>query len=302
VLLTSCGPWCPCVEAPAVRTLKTSEAAALLNVSPNTLRGWERRFGYPRPHRPPGKHRLYTQAEITELRDALSRGLSISSAVGVAQESLRADAHSLVSSLTRFRADDADGAMEGSLALRSLERSVEEVLLQSLDEIGAAKGHDSATWAFAVRWAHDWLQRARRVSPVAPYAGALLIGDASHPELDPATPYILALELFCIRAGATVMTLSVEACQYIREAVSAFPPDAVVLAGNTVADDHVAAWAYAVRSTAGPLPFVVYQRKLDDPRSNGRVLPRMPAAAQAQIFELLDDCLWGQGLRGKSGG
>ena len=34
-----------------VRTLKTSEAASVLNVSPNTLRAWERRFGYPKPQR-----------------------------------------------------------------------------------------------------------------------------------------------------------------------------------------------------------------------------------------------------------
>jgi putative nucleotidyltransferase with HDIG domain len=34
-----------------MRTLKTSEAATLLNVSPNTLRAWERRFGYPKPQR-----------------------------------------------------------------------------------------------------------------------------------------------------------------------------------------------------------------------------------------------------------
>jgi MerR family transcriptional regulator, light-induced transcriptional regulator len=283
-----------------VRTLKTGEAAALLNVSPNTLRGWERRFGYPRAQRPPGKHRLYTQAEITELRDALSRGLSISSAVGVAQESLRADAHSLASALKRFCAEDADVAMESSLAIRSLERSVEEVLLPSLDEIGEAKGHDSATWAFSLRWAHDWLQRARRVSPVAPYAGALLIGDASRGELDPAIPYIVALELFCIRAGASVLTLSVEACQYIREAVSAFPPDAVVLAGNSVADDDIAAWAYAVRSTTGPLPFVVYHRRVSESRSSGRVLARMPAEAQAQVFELFAGAGWGAERRGKS--
>ena len=32
---------------PVMRYLKTSEAAALLNVSPNTLRAWERRFGFP---------------------------------------------------------------------------------------------------------------------------------------------------------------------------------------------------------------------------------------------------------------
>src|SRR3954469_25611611 len=69
-----------------MRTMKTSEAAFLLNVSPNTLRAWERRFGFPRPRRSPGRQRLYSQAEITALGDALGEGLSISSAVSVARD------------------------------------------------------------------------------------------------------------------------------------------------------------------------------------------------------------------------
>src|SRR5215207_10703726 len=86
----------------AVRTLKTSEAAALLNVSPNTLRAWERRFGYPQPQRSPGKHRLYSFAEINALREALSEGLSISSAVSVARDAFGADAQALLSALLAF--------------------------------------------------------------------------------------------------------------------------------------------------------------------------------------------------------
>ena len=71
-----------------MRTLKTSEAAAVLNVSPNTLRAWERRFGYPKPQRSPGKHRLYTHGEIAALRGALQEGLAISSAILPARESV----------------------------------------------------------------------------------------------------------------------------------------------------------------------------------------------------------------------
>src|SRR5882672_11478079 len=127
-----------------VRTLKTSEAAALLNVSPNTLRAWERRFGYPQPQRSPGKHRLYTHGEVAALRDALMEGLSISSAVSRAREALSGDTSVL---------DRADSAMEAALALRSVERSVEEVLLPSLRELGERHGEDSAPWAFAARWA-----------------------------------------------------------------------------------------------------------------------------------------------------
>src|SRR4051794_33829059 len=108
----------------AVRTLKTSEAAALLHVSPNTLRAWERRFDYPHPQRSPGKHRIYTYAEIATLKDALEQGLSISSAVSIAREAYGANAHALFTALTSFRPEAADEAMEASLSLRTVERSV----------------------------------------------------------------------------------------------------------------------------------------------------------------------------------
>src|SRR6266851_10151616 len=93
-----------------MRYLKTSEAATLLNVSPNTLRAWERRFGYPKPQRSPGKHRLYTHGEIAALRDALQEGLSISSAVSRAREGLSADTDSLVGAHTSFERERADAA------------------------------------------------------------------------------------------------------------------------------------------------------------------------------------------------
>lgn len=51
-----------------MRTMKTSEAAALPNVGPNTLRAWERRFDHPKPQRSAG--RLYTHGEVAAPRDA----------------------------------------------------------------------------------------------------------------------------------------------------------------------------------------------------------------------------------------
>src|ERR1700759_5201118 len=131
-----------------MRYLKTSEAAALLNVSPNTLRAWERRFGFPKPQRSPGKHRLFTHGEVAALRDALQEGLSISSAISRAREGLTADTSSLVGALASYERDRADAAIEAALALRSVERSVQEILLPSLDEIARRHTVDSAAWAF----------------------------------------------------------------------------------------------------------------------------------------------------------
>jgi MerR family transcriptional regulator, light-induced transcriptional regulator len=275
-----------------VRFLKTSEAAALLNVSPNTLRAWERRFGYPKPQRSPGKHRLYTHGEIAALRDALHEGLSISSAVSRAREGLSADADTLVAALSGFDRNRADGALEAALALRSLDRTVEEVLLPSLEELVQRHGVDSAPWAFGARWASDWLKRAQRLAPPPVRHISLLIGDASSGELDPDTPAIRALELLCARAGSKQLCLSVKGVNGMADALAMLEPDAVVLAGSHARDDEVARWAYAVRSAAGALPVTLFRRDVIRPlraRTTGaRLLPPSPTAAQLQLLELVE--------------
>src|SRR5438270_183338 len=210
-----------------MRYLKTSEAAALLNVSPNTLRAWERRFGFPRPQRSPGRHRLYTHGEIAALRDALLDGLSISSAVSRAREGLGADTNALVGALNGFDAARADAALEGALALRSLDRTVQEVLLNSLDEIVRRHGTESVQWAFAARWGNSWLRRAQRLVTAETQSATVVLGDASRDELDPDAAYIRALELLAMRSGTRVLGLSVRGVANMSEALSVQRPDAV---------------------------------------------------------------------------
>jgi hypothetical protein len=272
-----------------MRTLKTSEAAAVLNVSPNTLRAWERRFGFPKPRRSPGKHRIYTYAEIVSLREALEEGLSISSAVSVAREAFGADAHALLSALTSFRTERADAAMEGSLCLRSVERSVEEVLLPALDELRRRRGITSAAWAFGASWGGSWLERARRLAPVAGRRGGVLIGDASASDTDPTRPYVRALELCLGRAGLEALALPVSASRRVSEVVAAVDPDLVMIAGGHAGDDEVARWAYAVRTAAGRLPFVLYHRGLDplNAGSRTRTLSVAPTRATEEILDML---------------
>lgn len=274
-----------------MRYLKTSEAAALLNVSPNTLRAWERRFGFPKPQRSPGKHRLFTHGEVAALRDALQEGLSISSAVSRAREGLAADSNSLVGALVSYERERADVAIEAALALRSVERSVEEVLLPTLDEIMRRNGTESAAWAFAARWATDWLRRAQRLAPPPVRPISIVIGDASRDALDPDAPYIRSLELFCVRAGVKVLSLSARGVAGIGDAVAVHRPNLVVLAGGYLADDTVARWAYAVRLAAGAMPVAVYRR--GDQRVRMRttgtsVLPPAAGDAQRRLLELVE--------------
>ncbi len=275
-----------------VRYLKTSEAAALLNVSPNTLRAWERRFGFPKPQRSPGQHRLFTHGEIAALRDSLQEGLSISSAVSRAREGLAADANSLVGALVSYERERADTAIEAALALRSVERSVEEVLLPTLEEVLRRFGAESAAWAFAAHWASDWLRRALRLAPPPVRPESIVIGDATRDELDPDTPYLRALELFCARAGVNVLSLSARGVTGIGDAVAVHRPHLVVVAGSHLDDDNVARWAYAIRLAAGPMPVAVYRRGGENVRmrtSGTRNLPSGAQAAQARILELVEN-------------
>ncbi|HET9198989.1 MAG TPA: MerR family DNA-binding transcriptional regulator [Solirubrobacterales bacterium] len=272
-----------------MRSLKTREAAALLNISPNTLRTWERKYGYPKPLRSPGKHRAYTYAEIAALRDALARGLSVQSAISAVREELGADTEALVIALDAFSTAEADRAMEASLALRSLERSVDEVLLPALDEIRRRDGHVSARWAASLRWGVDWLGRAQRLSrPLDPGPG-VLIGDASGGGLAAARASVHALELFCRRDGLRVLVLPVEAHGRLGEALAAVEPLCVVVVGGQASDEQVARWTYSVRRSAAEPAIAQYLRP-DRGGGSGatdHVLTGPPVAAHRQLRDLV---------------
>jgi DNA-binding transcriptional MerR regulator len=269
-----------------MHTLKTREAAAELNVSPNTLRTWERRFQFPNAQRSAGGHRLYYRSEIVAMRDALRDGLSISSAISVAREEFGVDVTTLAHALLSFSRERADRTIEASLVLRSIERSVEELMLPALDAVRRGKGPESAAWAFATSWACGWLRRAMRFASADGGNGAVIVGNACDGELDPATPAMLALELFCTRAGATVMSLPVASAGGLADAVAAIGPDALVVAGGHAPDDVVANWAYAVRACAGARPIMLFRREVarQSPCARARALPASPSDAQRQVL------------------
>ena len=72
-----------------------SNSAAIFNIkavvkqtglNPATLRAWERRYGFPNPHRTAGGHRQYSQHDIDTLNWLIARqeeGVSISHAIAV---------------------------------------------------------------------------------------------------------------------------------------------------------------------------------------------------------------------------
>ena len=106
--------------------IRTNAAAELLGVSTNTLRSWERRFGFPLPARTAGGHRHYELEELEALRRALLQTDNISSAIELVRRrgAGPSSAEGLVDAFERFDEPAADRHMEESLAVRPVERTV----------------------------------------------------------------------------------------------------------------------------------------------------------------------------------
>lgn len=219
--------------APRPGGVRINAAAELLGVSTSTLRSWERRLGYPTPSRTPGQHRLYALDELEALRDALAETGNISSAVEIARRRGAApvSAQRLVEAFSSFDEAAADRAMEESLALRSVERSVEEVLLAALRAIGDQPRRE-AELEHGCRWATGWIHSARRLAPPASREQGVLLLDSARP-LGLEALHAQALELFLRRAGYRVLMLSADLPERrFASAVRALRPGAVILCGE----------------------------------------------------------------------
>jgi DNA-binding transcriptional MerR regulator len=273
-----------------MQLMTISEAAAVLNVSSNTLRSWEQRFGFPVPHRSAGGHRRFVYGDIAALREGLSQGLSISSAVSQAREDIGADERALLLALRGFDVARADRTVEAALALRSLERTIEEVMLPALEQI-ADDSLDSAAWAFASQWACGWLARARRLFSTPVQTFSIVIADASRDGLDVQAPSIRALELLLARGGASVLSVPASCPAGVGELVAARGAELVVLAGDHLDDDLAARWVYAARrGCSGELAVAVYMRarRAATGRPGGvGALPSDPVRAARAVLQYL---------------
>src|SRR6202012_693863 len=234
---------------PPMNGIRTNAAAVMLGVSPNTLRSWERRYGFPKPHRSAGGHRQYSLTEIDALRLTLSETHNVSSAISLARE--RGEGPSTPSRLTgAFTAFDEDAAnrlLEESLGLRSVERTIEEVLLASVTSL-FEPGVSTAEYEFGWRHAVGWLSAQRRLAPPASRRDGVMIFDASSPcDLD--AVHAQALEVVLRRAGLRTLALtpSIELARLGR-ALRALTPSAVILTGQRVSLDSIGRLVYAVRS------------------------------------------------------
>jgi MerR family transcriptional regulator, light-induced transcriptional regulator len=282
--------------------IRTNAAAALLGVSANTLRSWESRFGYPTPLRTEGGHRQFELAEVEALRQAFAETQDISSAISVARE--RGEGPStparLKAAFAAFSEEKADRLLEESMAVRSVERTVETVLLPAVGAMapgGGERGHGDAlatSWVggpeycFAWRYTTGWLAAAQRVAPPSTREEGVLIFDASRP-LDVDALHVQALELFVRRAGLRVLTLPIELdSTRVGSALRASRPRAIVLAGRCSSLEAVGRVVYAARQSDSELEVLDYRGAL--PNTGASTVVRIgpgPAEAVRMLRERL---------------
>jgi MerR family transcriptional regulator, light-induced transcriptional regulator len=273
--------------------IRTNAAAVMLGVSPNTLRSWERRYGFPRPRRTPGGHRQYALIEIESLRATLAETHNVSSAIALARQ--RGEGPSsgsrVAAAFATFDEEKANGLLEESLALRSVERTIEEVLLEAVvahaDE--AAVGN-TPEYEFGWRFATGWLSALKRLAPPATRAAGVLVLDASAP-LDLDALYAQSLELMLRRAGVRTLSLSTAITPgRLARALPALDPRAVVLAGRSVTLDALGRLVYSVRSVAHHAEVFDFRGAVPDTgASTVRRLDHAPLGARDQLLARLED-------------
>jgi hypothetical protein len=274
-------------------SIRTNAAAAMLGVSPNTLRSWERRFGFPEPKRTAGGHRQFDLAEIEALRAAFEETQNISSAVSVARERGAGPASParLQSAFSRFDEDGANRLMEESLTVRSVERTVEEVLLPSVEAMAAAhNAPQTPEYGFAWRFATGWLAATQRIAPPASRAEGVLVFDASHPPEAEALQ-AQALELMLRRAGLRTLTLTADSDpSRLGSAITALDPRAVVLTGHGASLDALGRLVFTARRIAGEDVVILdYRGAIPNTGSSTvETLPETPLAAREALLGRLD--------------
>ena len=271
--------------------IRTNAAAAMLGVSPNTLRSWERRFGFPEPRRTAGGHRQFELSEIEALRSAFEETHNISSAISVARERGAGPAtpSRLKSALGRFDEAEADRVLEESLTVRSVERTVEEVLLPGVEGL-SDPGSPSPEYGFAWRWATGWLAASRRVAPPASRSEGIVIFDASHAH-DVDALHAQALELVLRRAGfrTLVLTLELDGSR-VSHALQALDPRAVILSGRRASLDALGRLVFAARRLGGDTVEVFdYRGALPETGASTVVrLGSRPVAAKDALLDCLE--------------
>jgi MerR family transcriptional regulator, light-induced transcriptional regulator len=246
----------------AMSQIRTNAAAAMLGVSANTLRGWERRYGHPLPRRTEGGHRIFELEQIEALRDALIQAGDPGAAIAIARE--RGEGPStpqrLMLAFAEFNEANVDRLLEESLLVRSLERTVQDVLLAGVKALVEGSPERCFAWGYAT----GWLAAAKRIAPRSSCEkGVMVFDSSSEGSLD--ALHAQALELLLRRAGLRTLSLPLRMREErVGNALRALKPDALVLAGAGSDLHAVGQLMHAVRQACGNVEICDFRGAVPD--------------------------------------
>ena len=191
-------------------------------------------------------------------------------------------AHRALQALVRAEAA-ADRVLEESLAVRSVERTVEEVLLPAVELAEGREGRE-AEHELACRWATGWLHAARRVVPPASRTQGVLIFDSSA-RLDLESLHVQALELGLRRSGFRTLLLAFDLPpERVVRAMRALDPTAFVFCGGEATLEVVGRLVYTVRQIGSAAPVFEYRESM--PVTGDHSIPSLGASPTEAVDRL----------------
>lgn len=196
--------------------LTISSVSSLLGIPVPTIRSWERRYGYPTPHRTDGRHRRYSTAEVDllrALRDEITRGHPAREAVDIVRRGRsvggaeRARLDDFLTSAMRLDPVGLRRALDTAVESIGVEAAIRDVALPAMREMGSrwkAGTCDVANEHLATEAVRVWLARMSAMAPAPFRPGSLVLA------CGPKDLHSVGLEAFGVllgRRGWAVRTL-----------------------------------------------------------------------------------------------
>jgi MerR family transcriptional regulator, light-induced transcriptional regulator len=171
--------------------------------------------------------------------------------------------------------------LEESLMVRSVERTVEEVLLPGVELIATPVDPPSPEHGFAWGWASGWMATARRAAPqVAREEGVLILDTSRRPDVDGL--HAEALELLLRRAGVRALCLAFDfEPGRLARALETLTPRVVLLTGHRASLDALGRLVYVARRSGTGVGVFDFRGAL--PENGASTVPRLgPRASGAR--------------------
>jgi DNA-binding transcriptional MerR regulator len=286
--------------------LRLAQLAELTGLTPQVIRAWESRYGFPVPGRSEGGHRRYSAEQAATLRRAailVRSGFRPREAIRRSREQDAGEepwppappgdvtARRLIGILTAGSPGEALSYLRGLEAAMGFEPALEDAVLPALREVGELWGSGDLTVAeehAASGIVLSWLGKVRsEAAPLPEFARPVLIAAAPGEQHALA---LFALEVLLVRRRLPALVLGADVpANALAAHVRRLAPRAVVLSISTVSyGESLAGSVRAVREADPAARVYVGGRGLGgrDVASAVRLPDRLTAAAQQLVAEL----------------